>query len=337
MSLTLKASTLPVLPEECACCAAPSTHSVALRLANRDSLLVHYCDECAEHQASHSARGLALSLASLLLALSGAAGLPLLAPRLGMFGLCLGALALALLPLSALLLPPRPLAAPHAARGLAVIWGGGDRLLCAAPRFGHAVASLNASHAEPTKVRERVASAWLWAGPVIAIGAACLSFFVYHPLLRILNLGAVSVRVAFDGEPLVVIDPTSNESPVAGALLRVPAGEHRLSVTSSVDGAALGSLPVELHSGAVHLFAYGAEETCFWLESTGYGREQRVTPSYQPLRSSDHFWALPGGIDTWFAPNPETSDPGARSSGGILTALRQAQCADAPPEVRSAQ
>jgi len=328
---------LPVLPEECACCAAPSTHSVALRLAARDSLLVHYCDECADHQAAHSARGLALSLASLLLALSGAAGLPLLAPRLGMFGLCAGALLLALLPLCALLLPPRPLQAPHAARGLAVIWGGGDRLLCAAPRFGEAVASLNESAAEPTLIRERVASPWLWAGPVIAVGAACLSFFVYHPLLRILNLGTLSVQVALDGEPLVVIDPTSNESPVAGALLRVPAGAHRLSVRSSVDGAELGSVQVELQSGAVHLYAFGAEQTCFWLESTGYGREQRVGPSYQPLRSSEYFWALPGGIDTWFAPNPETSDPGARSSGGILTALRQAPCSEAPPEVRAGQ
>ena len=46
---------------------------------------------------------------------------------------------------------------------------------------------------------------------------------------------------------------------------------------------------------------------------------------------------LPGGIDTWFAPNPGTADPNARSSGGLLTALRQAPCTEAPQEVRSAQ
>jgi hypothetical protein len=108
-------------------------------------------------------------------------------------------------------------------------------------------------------------------------------------------------------------------------------------VTSAVDGSALAHLLVEFQSGATHLFAPGAVATCFWLETTGYGQEQLVKPSYQPLPSEDHFWVLPGGIDTWFAANPAPSDPQSHSSGGLLTALRQAPCAEAPPEARATE
>ena len=322
------------LPEECACCAAGATHRTALRRGDGASLLVGYCDECALHQASSSSRVLALALASLLLALAGAAGLPLLAPRLGLLPLALASCGLSLLPLVALLLPTPDPEAPHVVRGPAVLWEQGNHLLCASTRYAERVALLNGGALREEQLRERTGSAWLWAGPLLGVGAACLSFFVYHPLLRVLNLGPVRAEVALDGKWLSSVDPTSNESPAAGALLRVPAGEHVLSFVSSVDGAQLGVVPADFHSGAVHLVALGADDTCFWLETTGYGREQRTEPSYEPLRSSEHFYVLPGGIDTWFASNPEASDPSSRSSGGLLTALRQAPCTEAPQEVR---
>jgi hypothetical protein len=326
-----------LLPEECACCGELATHRLALGRKDGVSVLVGYCDECAEHQAGASSRVLALALASLILALVGAAGLPLLAPKLGLFALSLGVCALSLLPLLGLLFPPRPVVLPHAARGPAVLWAGADRLWCASPRYAERVAELNAGEQRDEPLRERLGSAWLSAGPVIGIGAACLSFFVYHPLLRIINLGTVRIEVAIDGQRLVAVDPTSNESPAAGALLRVPAGEHSLSVSSTVDGAALGRVQANFHSGAVHLFAFGANDTCFWLETTGYGQEQLAARSYQPLQSAEHFWVLPGGIDTWFAANPLAPDQSSHSSGGLLTALRQAPCAEAPQEVRAAQ
>ena len=96
-----------LLPEECACCGQAATHQRALSRKDGVSLLVGYCDECAEHQASASARVLALSLASLLLALAGAAGVPLLAPHLGLFGLVCVVIVLSALPLLALLVPRR--------------------------------------------------------------------------------------------------------------------------------------------------------------------------------------------------------------------------------------
>ena len=325
----------PLLPEECACCGKPATHHLAARRRDGVSLLVGYCDECAEHQASASSRVLALGLSSLLLGLVTASGLPLLAPRAGMLVLVLLACVAALLPVFFLLFPQRQIEAPHVARGRAVVWERGQRLWCAGARYGPRVAELNQARAWPATAREALGSAWLSAGPLVAIGAACLSYFVYHPLLRVINLGSARIEVAVDGARLVSVDATSNESPSAGALVRVPAGQHVLSVSSAVDGSALARVDVDFQSGAVHLFAPGASETCFWLETTGYGQEQLVKPSYQPLVSEDHFWALPGGIDTWFSANPAPSDPHSHSSGGLLTALRQAPCAEAPAEARA--
>jgi hypothetical protein len=338
VSVALPASPVgTVLPEECACCAEAATHRLALTRADGASLLVGYCDECAEHQASSSSRVLSLTLASVLLALSSAAGLPLVAPQLGLIPLVLFVCGLSLMPLVLALVPARRAEPPHAARGPAVFWGQDQRLLCASPGYAERVAALNGGELRAERVAERWGSAWLSAGPVLGLGAACLSFFVYHPLLRVLNLGPVRVEVALDGQRLTSVDPTSNESPAGGALLRVPAGTHTLSVVSSVDGTALGTSSVDFRSGAVNLFAIGAESTCFWLETTGYGREQRATRSYQALPAGQHFWALPGGIDTWFASNPEPSTANAHSSGGLLTALRQAPCAEAPQEVRPAR
>ena len=335
MSIRLPEPAAARLPEECACCAQAASHSSALRRRDGLSLRVGYCEDCAEHQAKSSARVLALGLASVLLGLATAAGVPLVAPRLGLLGLLLLVLASCALPLFGLLLPVGDVIAPHVARGPAVLWGPDDQLWCAAASYAERVAAQNGGDARPARMREPLGSAWLSAGPVLSVGAACLSFFVYHPLLRVINLGSVRAEVALDGQWLASIEPSSNESPVAGALLRVPAGEHTLTATSSVDGAELDRAPADVHSGAVHLFAIAAEETCFWLELVGYGRERRAAPIYEPLRSGAHFWVLPGAIDNWFAPNPETSDSSSQSSGGLLTALRQAPCAEAPQEVRS--
>ena len=97
--------TQPMLPELCACCAAPATHRSALAKKAGPALLVGYCDACAEHQSSSAARVLALALSSLLLGLVAAAGLPLLFPWLGLLGLALAVFSIASLPLFALFLP----------------------------------------------------------------------------------------------------------------------------------------------------------------------------------------------------------------------------------------
>jgi len=332
-SVTVPASPA-VLPEECACCGNPALHQLAVQRGAR-SVLVGYCDACAEHQASASSRVLAIALASLLLGLSVAFGLPLVAQRLGGLGLALLASLASVVPFFLLWLPPLKIGGAHAARGPAVIWLTDDELWFARASYAERFATLNHATLESAPRGEVVASPWLAAGPLAAVGAALISFFVYHPLLRVLNLGASRIEVAVDGVPLVAVDATSNESPSAGALVRVPAGHHTLTVSSTTSGIILTRAEVDFESGAVHLFAPGALGTCFWLETTGYGEEQLAKPAYQPLRSENQFWVLPGGIDNWFAPNPLPSEARSHSSGGLLTALRQAPCADAPPEARA--
>ncbi|HWZ90402.1 MAG TPA: hypothetical protein VNW92_16175, partial [Polyangiaceae bacterium] len=66
-----------LVPEECACCAAAATHRLEARRRDGVSLLIGYCDDCAEHHASASSRVLSMALASLLLGIVSAAGLPL--------------------------------------------------------------------------------------------------------------------------------------------------------------------------------------------------------------------------------------------------------------------
>ncbi len=140
---------------------------------------------------------LSLTLASVLLALSAAAGLPLLAPRLGLISLSLLVCGFSALPLLLAFWPTRPLPAPTFRA-----WPGGELgakvsgLMCAAAGYAERVAALNGGELSQAVVPERWGSAWLSAGPVLGLGAACLSFFVYHPLLRVLNLGPVRVQVA---------------------------------------------------------------------------------------------------------------------------------------------
>jgi len=41
-------------------------------------------------------------------------------------------------------------------------------------------------------------------------------------------------------------------------------------------------------------------------------------------------------IDTWFSPNPAAQSADVRSTGGVLTALRQAPCSAAPRPIQEA-
>ncbi|HEY4103222.1 MAG TPA: hypothetical protein VGM44_04995 [Polyangiaceae bacterium] len=336
VSVALPAGT-PLFPEECACCGNAATHRTELRRRDGASVLIGYCDDCAEHQASASARVLSACLASFLLALVLASGLPLIAPRLGSLGLSLAALFAALLPLSFLLMPRGSVEASHGARGSAVAWLPQNRLWCARERYGARLAELNASRGEPLSRRDSLGSVWLGAGPLAALVAAHFAFLAYHPELRIINLGTARIEVALDGVPVASVDATSNESPSAGALVRVPVGHHVLSASTTTDHVEVARTEVDLQSGSTHLFAPAATDTCFWLETTGYGEERLQKPSYQPLSSAEHFWVLPDGIDRWFAANPPPSDRESHSSGGLLTALRHAPCSEAPAEAQSAE
>ncbi len=157
---------LTLLPEECACCGQAVTHHAALPRKGGTSLLVGYCDDCADHQASASSRVLALSLASVLLALSGAAGVPLLAPKLGLYALMAVVTLLSLVPLLVLLMPTRRMHPEHAARGAAVLWSAEHTLWCARAGYAERVLELNGGELGEELLNAPRGSAWLSAGPV---------------------------------------------------------------------------------------------------------------------------------------------------------------------------
>jgi hypothetical protein len=150
--------------------------------------------------------------------------------------------------------------------------------------------------------------------------------------VRILNLTDERLTVRVDGHPLGLVEATSTENARAGVEVRVPSGQREF-LAEGPGGRVVARATVHVHGAKEHLYAPGSNDHCFWLETTGYGRSAPPNPRLEALTGAARFWVLPGHVDTWFDKNPEASPGGRRTSGGSLTALRQARCADAPGSV----
>jgi hypothetical protein len=170
-------------------------------------------------------------------------------------------------------------------------------------------------------------------GPLLALALAPAVYFWHHPRLRVLNLTGEVRGLSVDGVPTATLPPTTNESPSAGLELRLPRGRRSLALTDA-SGRVIASVQAELESRRDHLYAPASVGHCFWLEQTGYGRASGG--SVVPLRSASQFWRIEAAVDTWFMPSPEPPPSDRRSSGGTLTSLRFARCADAPLPARAA-
>jgi hypothetical protein len=321
------------LPGHCACCGGTADSSrVELRERDGASIIVPYCSDCQRHASAVSTRALAVALASSLLAVTLAAGLPLLG-ELPAVAYTLIVLAGALLPLAAGVLWRRRPARGHRALGRAVWWLGTGELACVNPHFAAELAVTSGVALDRRTLGEPVLSAWVWVGVILALVTAPFFYVLYHPLVRVVDLTGRRLVVLLDGRAVASVDPTSAESPAAGVELRLPSGHHRLQARDP-NGRILSDTTVRIESGAQHLYAPGSDGYCFWLETTGYGRAGPPGPAIRPLSGARRFWVLPVDVDTWFAPNPAPARGDDRSSGGVLTALRQARCADAPAEAR---
>jgi hypothetical protein len=316
-----------LVPESCACCAAPAAASLVERqLVGDGSLIVPYCRECHRHAAATSTRTLATTLASSLLALALAAGLPIAFPwmTLGtLFGL---ALIGSLVPLG--VVSRRSAArAPHTSRGRAVWWKRSGDVVCASSSWGQSLAELNGAGIRPVAEREPRFSAWMLAGPMLGLAAVPFLDWLHHPLVRVVNLTETEIVVSVDGHTVAEVWPTSVEHPEAGAETRIPAGRRVIQVHDR-GGHLLAQDSVLVRSGRQHLYAPGDHDYCFWIETVGYGQSGPETPRIQRLEGPRHFWVLPTGIDTWFGRTPGNPED-TRASGGTLTALRQARCSEA--------
>ncbi|HVJ17490.1 MAG TPA: hypothetical protein VM686_18815 [Polyangiaceae bacterium] len=316
------------VPPSCACCGAAATRSLAARRASDGAeLLVGYCTECMAHAGRDGTRTLAVALASLLLATTVGVAWPLLALTSSLAAHLAVVVCAGLLPLAfaALVRPSAP--AGHAAWGRAVAWSG-QKLVCA--RHDYATALIE-SNPGARFVGERLApwfSAWMTAGPVLGLIGSTFVHGLYYPSLRVLNLSGERFELLLDGKRVGHVEASSVESPAAGRELSLTAGKHRLQARSE-SGTVLSNVEVTLKSGKAHLYAPGSAEYCFWLERQSYGRA-RLEIERTRLVADDYFWTLPADLDGWFTPPP---DPGAGEqalSGGVVTTLRQARCAQAP-------
>ncbi len=346
-----------VVPAECACCGALAVSTQAISDGVEQHLLIGYCDECAAHVARHATRRYAALFGGALLAACLAAGLPVAMPAWPMAVdaalAALGALAVPLLA-GALERVPRG----HAAAGPSVLFGKPGELWSRrrdwAERFAEGLAL--DSGPEPVSAGRRLSMASL----PLALGAALLAFALHrfhHPPLRVLNLGDGTLVLTVDGRFAGRVEPTSGESSRAGLEVRVPSGRRFLEARDT-SGNLLASASVQIASGRHHLYAPGSVETCFWLESRSYGKEQSQNQGPErperpgrpgrpgrprlgaetivPLEGADRFWVLPDNLRGWFSPNPRDSS-GANLTGGTSVALRQAPCSEAPLEAGGAR
>ena len=167
----------------------------------------------------------------------------------------------------------------------------------------------------------------------VAVGLMALPFFYrfYRPLVRIVNLTDSRLLVYVDGEMLTSIEPTSAESAAAGVEVRIPAGQRRLQARDP-SGSTRATTTVAVRAASPHLYAPASERYCFWIERTGYGRAAGLAANTEivPLEGDARFWVLPDEIDSWFSPIRPEMPGDDRSTGGVLTALRQAPCSALP-------
>ncbi len=335
----LRAVSLPevgiLVPDSCAGCCAPA--SLSLReLRGRDgaTVIVPYCAVCHRHATSATTRLMGVVASSALLAFTTALTLPLLFDRAGRATILALSVAAALVPTLFALWRGRHRfgGVPRPWLDRAAWWGTDGRLVCVCVPWAQALAARNRSSSEYCRGHRGRRVAWLFVGPLVALVAAPLSFNVFNARVRLLNLTDAPITVGVVGGRMTLVHPSSTESPSAGAWTRWPSGAQRVHVRSE-SGALIAEDLVFVQPGQEHLYAPLDGDTCFWLESDGYGKSGPSTRLITALAKATRFWVLPE-VDTWFGPNPSKPQDD-RSTGGRLRALRQAPCEEAPTQARA--
>ncbi len=324
-----------LFPASCSCCGEPAGVSRReTRSGDRLAVIVPYCSACLKHASSASTHVLSVALASALLGMAATAGLPLAWPELSFVGFVPLAVSFGLLPVGFAALWRRSRASGHAAITRAAWFTRSGRLFLVSSRFASELADANGLDAEPARGREPWLSPWMANGALLAFIAAPSLYYLHHPTLRIVNLTPHRIEVFVDDRGVAELGPSTAESPAAGVEIRVASGRRKIQARAA-SGEVVHLDVADVVSGAAHLYAPGAVGVCFWLETTAYGRHGQHR-SVAPLEPERRFWVLSERVDTWFSPNPPPEELDARSSGGTLTALRQAPCVEAPNPVRRA-
>jgi hypothetical protein len=317
-----------VLPEVCACCGAPPARRVREGHVSGRVAFVPYCTECHAHVSREQTRLFATSLSAVIVALTFGFGLPLVwQPRLSLvYAACV--LAAGLTPIALGALWPRMRSIGHVSIGRAAAFRVDGTFACARPDWGALVARENRAQSFEIRFREGRIPVSTVAVLVAASALLPVYYRAHFPSVRIVNLTDTRLEIVVDGRVRANVPPTSAESTGAGVELRVAAGQRLFSAIDET-GRVVDTAEAAVRSGVQHLYAPASGTYCFWVETTGYGRNKGNGTEVRPLRGPGRFWALEDAIDLWFSPLPD-ADFDDRSTGGYLRAVRQAPCEAAP-------
>ncbi len=314
-----------VVPLGCAGCGAATSRARLLVGPGKRELFIPYCGGCLERIARADTASLSVVLASGLLSVGLAFVFPMLWPHAPLGLHAAATLGFAFSPHVLVYVLSRGRPWPSSAWPSVRFERQGE-LVCDRRAFAEELAAPSGLGVSPRRELRLARGAAAWLAPLLGLALAVTSHFWQHPTLRVLNLTGGTLWLSVDGGQPVAIEPSTIESPFAGLSLRAPRGARAL-VAKSASGELVAQVNAVLASGHDHLFAPGSAGECFWIESTGYGKERRH--DVHPLVSESRFWRLDVAIDTWFVPSPAAATDG-RSTGGTLTALRHAPCERAP-------
>jgi len=297
--------------------------------AASDAARAEYCSTCLAAHTRHVTRAQALGAAAVLGSVTAALAFPLIEPQAPLALHLLVASAIALLPLAGL-----------GAASRFAVWGSAPRVYGLGP-LGTIIERRELAERCAQRVR-LVRAVWLppiayrigWVLiPALALGLAALAFGWHHPRLWVINLTRERLWLAVDGALSAAVEPAGSDPARAALELRLPRGERTLEAFDERHQR-VAIVRAALEGGRDHVFAPASAGSCFWLESTGYGRD--ATHDVRALATDAGFFALDTDVDSWFAASPEAPAFDRRSSGGTLTSLRQSPCVRAPESVRRA-
>lgn len=314
-----------VVPLGCASCGAATSRARLLTGPGKRELFIPYCGDCLDRMARADTAALSVALASGLLSVGLALAFPVLWPHAPLWLHATATIGLAFSPHALVYVLSKGRPWPSSAWP-SVRFERERELVCDRRAFAEELAERSGLGVSARRELRLAPGGASWLVPLLGLALAVTSHFWQHPTLRVLNLTGAPMWLSVDAGVPVAIEPSTIESPFAGLSIRVARGERTLTAKSA-SGQLIARVKAVLDPGHEHLFAPGSAGECFWIESTGYGKERRH--DVHPLVSESRFWRLDVAVDTWFVPSPRAATDG-RSTGGTLTALRHAPCERAP-------
>lgn len=286
------------------------------------TIQIPYCEACRGRMASHTATHLGAVLASMLLGVAGCLFMPLLpwVPRTAAVSI---AVVLALVPwvLEKIWLIATQIRGGYAQRAAYLCSEG---ITCLNVDWAGAMGR----HLDlPVRFRRGgwvAAVGWSAAGVIIAATATPSLHDAFHCETRIVNLTEDELVIAVDGHLLASLKATSQENPLAGAVVRLASGTRHV-VARRHDGSIVHEATIQVRAGQTYFYAPAhPSSTCFWIERAGIGRSKTDKLAQEFLSPINEFWELPVAINVWFTPaighRPEPF------TGGVVTSLRQGPC-----------